>query len=161
MDLPEEAPEDWKALIESVLECSSVLNFVNKEHKERKGELEKRKRESEDALVRELDELPGGTIRSVSLTSSEPGCLDTYYVRVKPAKKLPCRKISCGVFGKTLRKCIHDTLVSLDAHTAVSDMRVGELLCRELRPELEEKERRAPETRRRVSLDKMRSKKTT
>jgi len=162
---PEEAPREWKALLESVLDCSTAICSVNKEYKERKGALEKEQKEAEDVLVRELDELPKGTIQRVSMTTKGGGggaekdderCTDTYYVRVKAPKKMPKRRIPASFFSKVLRKCIHDTLVSLDASTSVSDPQVVERLCQELRPALEEKEQRVPDARRRVSLDKMR-----
>jgi hypothetical protein len=158
VDPPEEAPADWKSLIESVLECNEALSAINKEHKERKSDLDKQKKVYEDKLVGELDTLPPGTIQKVSMLNADEGGSDTYYVRVKPPKKLPKRKISSSFFRKTLRTCLQDTLISMDAHVSVSDLQVGEALCGLLREKLQEKETREPEDRRRVSLDKMRTK---
>ena len=158
VDPPLDAPPEWKSLVQNVIESKDALSAINKEHRAKKEEITKLQKSCEDKLVTELDALPPGSIQKVNLITSEGGSNDTYYVRVKPPRKLPKRKISCIFFKKALRGCIHDTLLCLDSHVPVSDVRVGTAICDMLRQQLEEKEIRLPDDElRRISLDKMRN----
>ena len=160
---PEHAPEEWKALIRTVVEATDAITAVTKEHKDKKAELDKLKKTAEESLISDLDELPAGSIQRVSMKDRD-GTTDTFYVRVKPSRRPVKRRISCAFFRKSLRSCLAQALAELRSDQSVADADVGYSVSSALRDALETKEltgRGTESPPRRISLDKMRVKSAT
>jgi hypothetical protein len=157
---PESAPEEWRPLVESVLDAETTITSVHKEHKEIREDLERERREAEETLIAGLETMPKGSIQKVCMRDDH-GITETYYVRVKPPRKPQKRRISASFYRKALANAVRHSLSEMGAHGSVSDVEVGETVCETLRSVLIEKES-APilagaDLPKRISLDKMRT----
>ena len=103
----EELPGSCVELLDGLVESGKLLRQKTVEQREERGKLKVGISQAEEKLVEELKSLPAGHIKKVQLRG-DGGTVEAYYLRLKPPKVPPRRKVSGDLVRKTLAQLIHE-----------------------------------------------------
>jgi len=132
-DLPE-APAQNSPLLASVVEAKRVMSERLAAVRDDKKKLKEQRQEAERRIVPELAKLPEGYIRKVSLRDAA-GAEESFYLRLKPARKRPPPKVSDKKVGKAMRLLLDERVSSASRQEVVERLaspRFGVQLCRDV-----------------------------
>jgi hypothetical protein len=132
-DLPA-APAQNSPLLASVVEAKRIMSERLATVREDKKQLKEQREEAERRIIPELAQLPEGYIRKVNLRDAS-GNEESFYLRLKPPRKLPPRKVSDKKVEKAMKLILEGRAPSTcrqELIDRIASPRFGVQLCRDV-----------------------------